>query len=876
MHMQKRKLLLVTVVAACYWVQLRPVLGQDDALLQSSVRNKEAAPSAVSVQSLVPPNEQILPMPLESRERLGAVPKRGMCSTIPASRPPDGLLSGNGKMYVEVYGRPFDEQIIFHHERLIAPWKGDPMEAPKIAEVLPEVRKLILEGQYRKADELALAKAEEGPTKPETSNLAEHPAFTMRIETAGQHAVHDYLRTIDFESGEVKVRWADDAGLWERRTFVSRPDNVVVQLLTAPVNGVIHTRINLDTSNVLGGSRSLQSPRVLTPKEGMPRLMINPGANEVRFAREVDEHGFILQGHYVVERGNPGYASVTRVIADGGSVQAAGESLEVSGARSLTLVTRIEASNDLRQPDVEALKIAVDQLPASYEELLARHRPVQSEVMDRASLDFGDGSQHSMSGEEMLADQRTRSDYNGALLSNLFDMGRYWLYLRSGDFPPIWGHVNINVNLQISGAVLENLPEAMQSYVRWTEGLLPDSRVNAQHIFGARGALFPIHPTQRGGQLDHFAYGWPHHYWISAGGWMYSPIWDYYLATGDKTFLRDHVLPGLMEIGLFYEDYLAITGKDGKYIFIPSYSPENWPSNSDSSPAVINADMDIMVCREVFTHLIEASETLGVHAESIPRWKAMLEKLPPYLTDTDGALKEWAWPSLEEGVALDHRHESHMYAVWPGDEITTDQTPDLARASWLAIRKRAQGNASAHGILHRALTAARLKDATLLNFDLRELLEMGYVNASLTTLHNPYSYPAPDPQGGLPTIMMEMLVYSRPGEIGLLPALPDNLTTGRAKGILARTQAAIDDLAWDLNARTLRVTISSRIDQKVRLRVGGGIDDIEAAKGVVLSQPSTDQDGVDVQLSKNQPVTLQVKIGNQERTEWVRQAKSLQ
>jgi len=83
-------------------------------------------------------------------------------------------------------------------------------------------------------------------------------------------------------------------------------------------------------------------------------------------------------------------------------------------------------------------------------------------------------------------------------------------------------------------------------------------------------------------------------------------------------------------------------------------------------------------------------------------------------------------------------------------------------------------------------------------------------------------------------------------------------------------------LAWDLNARTLRVTISSRIDQKVRLRVGGGIDDIEAAKGVVLSQPSTDQDGVDVQLSKNQPVTLQVKIGNQERTEWVRQAKSLQ
>jgi alpha-L-fucosidase 2 len=877
MHVQKRELLWMGIVATsihCFQPMSAP--GQDDAHLQGPERTRGAVPTALFAQSLVPADEQILPMSRESRERLGAVPHRGMCSTIPASRPTDGLLSGNGKMYVEVYGRPFDEQIIFHHERLIAPWKGDPMQAPKIAEVLHEVRRLILEGQYRKAEELALAKAEEGPTKPETSNLAEHPAFTMRIDTAGQHAVHDYLRSIDFESGEVKVRWTDDAGLWERRTFVSRPDNVIVQLLTAPANGVIHTRITLDTSNVLGESRRLQSPRVLTPKEGMPRPLINPGANEVRFVREVDEHELVLQGHYVIERGNPGYASVTRVIADGGSVHASGASLEVKGAHSLTLITRIEASNDLRQPDVEALRTAVGQLPASYEELLARHRPVQAEVMDRASLDFGDESQHSMSGEEMLADQRTRSGYNGALLSNLFDMGRYWLYLRSGDFPPIWGHVNINVNLQISGAVMENLPEAMQSYVQWTEGLLPDSRVNAQNIFGARGALFPIHPTQRGGQLDHFAYGWPHHYWISAGGWMYSPIWDYYLATGDKTFLRDHILPGLMEIGLFYEDYLTITGKDGKYIFVPSYSPENWPSNSDSSPAVINADMDIMVCREVFTHLIEASETLDVHAEAIPRWKAILAKLPPYLTDTDGALKEWAWPSLQEGVALDHRHESHMYAVWPGDEITTDQTPDLARASWLAIRKRAQGNASAHGILHRALTAARLKDATLLNFDLRELLEMGYVNASLTTLHNPYSYPAPDPQGGLPTIMMEMLVYSRPGVIGLLPALPDTLTTGRAKGIVARTQARIDDLTWDLKARTLKVTISSRIDQKVRLQVGGGIIDIEAAKGVMLSLPSADHDGVDLQLSQDRPVTLQVKIGNQERTKWVGQAKSLQ
>jgi hypothetical protein len=831
----------------------------------------DSAPSAVSITSFSPSDLRISPMPVGERVRQEAVPKRGMCSTIPATRAPDGLISGNGKMYVEVYGDPFAEQIIFHNERLIAPWKGDPLEAPKIASVLPEVRKLILDGQYRQADELALAKAAEGPSKPDTGNLREHPAFNMRIETPGQHAVHDYLRTIDFESGEVKVRWVDDAGTWERRAFVSRLDNVVVQSLTAPAAAAIHAKLTLDTSNILGGPPAARNaPRVMGPRAGMPQPLRDPGATEVKFQQSLDPQHIVLQATYVVDHGNPGYASVTRVIANGGSVQVDGDSLSLDGVHSLTLITRIEAYDDLKQSDVDALKNAVDQIEPGYDELLARHRPIQAGVIDRASLDFGGAAAHAMSGEEMLADQRTRPGYNGALLSNLFDMGRYWLYLRSGDFPPIWGHVNINVNLQQSAAVMADLPEATATYAHWTEGLLPDSRVNAQNIFGARGALFAIHPTQRGGELDHFSYGWPHHYWISAGGWMYSPLWDYYLATGDRKFLRDDILPGLKEIGLFYEDYLTLTDKNGKYIFVPSYSPENWPSNAENSPAVINADMDIMVCREVFTHLIEASQALGVNSEDIPRWKAILGKLPPYILDTDGSLKEWAWPTLDEGVALDHRHESHMYGVWPGDEITPDTTPELAHAALLAVRKRAQGNESAHGILHKALTAARLRDPSLLNYDLKEILEEGYVNASLTTLHNPYSYPAPDPQGALPTIMMEMLVYSRPGVIGLLPALPSTLTEGSAKGILCRTEAKIDDLTWDLNTGKLSVTISSRKDQAIKLFVGGGIEKLEAPKGVLLSKATAGSDAVEVQLSQAHPVTLHVTLGKRDRAQWAR------
>ena len=785
----------------------------------------------VSVNSLIPVERRIAAMPMAERLRLHAVPTRGMCSTIPATSADNGLISGNGKMWIEVYGDPFAEQVVLHQENLIQPYKGKPLEA-----------------------------------------------FDLHIDTPDRHAVEGYLRTTDFESGEVKVVWRDQQGSWERRAFVSRPDNVVVQLLTAPAVGPgLDAQLRLDTADLLHSgpatppAKGRTTIRIADGGNGdggaQPLKLINPGSEQLQFKRNFDTHHLILQGTYVVAEGKPGYASVTRVIAEGGTVLVEGESLRLRGVRSLTLITRVEAYPELRQQDVDALAAAVDAVPASYDALLQRHRPGQAAVIDRVSLQLdGAENEHSMSGEEMLIDQRLQFGYNHALLGNLLDMGRYWLYSRSGDVPPMWGHVNINVNLQISGAVMGALPEAIQSYAQWVEAQLPAARTNAKNIFGARGALFAIHPTERGGPLTHFDQGWPHQYWISAGGWMYSPLWDYYLATGDQAFLRAHVMPGLKDIALFYEDYLHDKDNNGRYIFVPSYSPENYPRNAERVPAVINATMDISVCREVFTHLIDAAQVLGEDTEDIPRWKAILASLPPYLSDTDGALKEWAWPTLDENQ--DHRHVSHLYGAWPGDEFTVDATPQLARAALLAARKRGQGNASAHGILHRGLAAARLKDPYLVNFDLKQLLEQGYINPALTTMHNPYAIPSPDPQGGIPTLIMEMLVYSRPGVIGLLPAQPESLNKGELKGVLARTQATIEDMKWDLNAGTLEVTLSSRVDQSIALFVRYGISSVQATDGALVSPVVPGAKKCDVRLNKSQPVTLRFVIGRADRLSW--------
>ena len=216
------------------------------------------------------------------------------------------------------------------------------------------------------------------------------------------------------------------------------------------------------------------------------------------------------------------------------------------------------------------------------------------------------------------------------------------------------------------------------------------------------------------------------------------PFWDHYLVTGDLDFLRKRVVPAYKDLALFYEDFLTVTDKNGNYIFVPSFSPENNPGNlNPSCMLVINSSMDIAVCREVLANLVEACELLGIEADSVPKWKAMLAKLPPYLLEPDGAMKEWAWPTLGERYI--QRHISHLYGAWPGDEIDPDRTPQLAKAAVIANRHRVPERLAAHGRCHRALVGARLKDSYMVDSELRQLIEEGYVGPTLRCSHDPYA-----------------------------------------------------------------------------------------------------------------------------------------
>jgi len=836
----------------------------------------------------------ISPMPLAERLRRKIVPLRGFCSIAPGELVSESLTSGNGAMTIELMGDPYAEQILFHHESLLMPWRK-PLEAPNVAGIFPQVRQMVLEGRDREAMTLALDRMNESPIQQDTEPHLTVPAFLMHLDLPQTASVRNYLRTLDFETGEAKVHWTDEQGDWVRQSFISRPDDVVVQWLTAPAGRTLSVRISLQSSaewsmvsgmdwgSHLGINATAPDRAAFAPAPSTPKLAKGVEASDIR--QDCNEERLIYRSILDPSVDNSGYAGVVRVVRNGGSARMQGHTVVVENAASVMLFTRIDYFPGMSDDKVESLRKAVEGITPDYAVLLERHQKVQSEMLKRVVVDFGGASQYGLSTEELLSDQRSRPDYSPALLEKIFAMGRYWFILNSGKYPSIAAEVNSTIDLQTAGAVQGGLREGMEAYFNWMDSLASDCRANARNIFGLRGASYPLFPDKGVGVSFYYTGSsgigiWP--YWISAGGWRVRYLWEHYLVSGDEEFLRNRVAPAYKELALFYEDYLTATDKHGNYMFVPSISPENVPANTDpSGPALINATMDIAVCREVLTNLIRASEILGADTDSVPKWKAMLAKMPPYLVEPDGTLKEWAWPTLQEHY--NHRHVSHLYGAWPGDDIDPDRTPQLARAAVIADRRRtfdtlatavAGETLAAYSRCHRALVGARLKDDVIVDVELRQLMEQGYVSTALRCSREPYAVPVPDAHGGIPALMMEMLLYSRPGVIEVLPALPGSLVKGSIEGMLARTFARIDRLAWDMNSRTVELTVTSFREQDVTLMARYGIEEITAPAGVLAAHQSGDAN-IDVHLPRNKPVRFHIRLGRHKPIEWVDQVESL-
>ncbi|MGE9269338.1 MAG: glycosyl hydrolase family 95 catalytic domain-containing protein [Verrucomicrobiales bacterium] len=743
------------------------------------------------------------------------VPDRGFISTRPASTWEEGLICGNGTLGMNLLSRPLDERIIFTHERLFMPM-GRPHVPPDQSKHLSEIRSLIAAGRYKEAEkrQFELSK-QKGFMYPDFFV----PAFDLTIRSEAKGEIRGYARSVDFEKAEATVRWEDDRGAFVRRAFVSREDGVAAVLLSASELGQIDCRLKLEARE--------------------PSNELNDDSDiNVRSDENFRVHFGDLESHSTVDslgfsarflRSYPGsiqsVRGSARVVATGGWAEAHDDgSLSIRGADQVLLLVDVQLIKD------EEPSFRLESLEVDYEVLLSRHVLRHGELFRRVKLDLGGGDDHRSTTEQLMEDS-TFERMNLAWFEKQFDAGRYNIICSTGELPPnlqgVWGGTyvpgwasdfthNGNVPSAISSLLMGNTPELMLAYIDYIESLIPDLKVNARHFYGARGVVLPSR-TSTHGYNNAFAENFAGGMWVTGAAWAAHFFYDYYLYTGDESFLRDRALPFLEQVGLFFEDYLY-EGADGKFIFSPTQSPENWPAGSESQ-ATFNATADVAAAKELFSHLIEASKILKVHADQIPRWEEMLRKMPDYQVAENGIIKEWLTPELGNNDA--HRHSSQLYPLYDGLPAEIDQSPELRSAFMKSVEdklerywKDNERGFMSFGIVQLGQVAASLGYGEIAHLCLEHLVDGFWLN-NLASMHNRRALFNMDISGGQPCVVMKMLVASERGRMRVLPALPRAWSKGSIEGVLCRGAIRVERLSWD-NER-VDLTLVSTVKQELEV-----------------------------------------------------------
>ncbi|MFE2726138.1 RICIN domain-containing protein [Kitasatospora sp. NPDC059327] len=757
------------------------------------------------------------------------LPERGIWDAAAASAWTDGFLSGNGEYGAVYYGAPALEAMVLNHHRLVLPNGTRDVMPPVISGKLGAARDKALAGDYAGASSTFA----NGWQLRWTQTF--HPAYELRLSTPGMTTVNDFARITDFRTGEITHSWTDGYGTWKRRVFVSRADRVIVHELLPATGRTVDTTLSVNTALAdVPSNVSFATTATVTNGEGYLNL------------RGVYPSG----GAY-------GYEGVTRVVASGrdASVTVNGQTLVVARATKVLLLTKLGRYETPTEWNSRPLQTALAGLTADYTALLDRHTPKHRGMYDRsAAIDLNvSAADRRLSTSELIARQNTTtSAVDIALLERMYDSGRYLFISSSGVLPPrltgIWSGswrgawadditTDANINLQVAGGNILNLGDSMQSYFDLVLGQLADWRTNATNLYGARGFLAPSRTDGEHGRMLHFDDGgFPGQTWTGGADWLLYPLLEHYEITGDITFLREKLGPALMELALFYEDFLTRTDANGKAVFVPSFSMENSPSSTGRYFA-INATGDVMAGRHALRAAIDAANTLGLEqggGKGVARWTALLAKLPDYTVNGDGALAEWSWPGLTD--RYNHRHIAHLHGAWPLHEINPEERPDLVISARKALDKRGDENYSAHGSLHRALARARLKDAPGVYDNLLKIYGRNMVFRSLMTAHNPNltTYNC-DAANAIPGILGEALVYSRPGVLEILPALPDQLAKGSIKGVRGRNRVTVESLSWDTAARTATVVLVSDITQNITFVCRRGMTSVSTGASVATS-----------------------------------------
>jgi alpha-L-fucosidase 2 len=736
----------------------------------------------------------------------------------------EALPSGNGVIGAAVYGAVQDETVLLTHDDLwhevVTP------ELPDVSEKLPEVRRLLNENKAAEADPILSDALKDAGYDADIG--APLPLGDLRVKMPIDRGFRNYRRILDMATGEIAVCWDDGDVAYERRLFVSRADECVVMEIRSR-GGPLTVDLALDLHD--------RTDAEFHDDED-PDL---PGDLEVK----TDNSGNI--GYAARNDDGRDFGAVARVIQTSGAMRATHSDLRVEGTDHVLVLLKVFVKGD-RQADWDRLSAEIDALPSEYTSLLERHVALHGELYSRVTLDLGlPKDEHGLSNEELLL-QAYQGTISRAMVEKMWAYGRYLLISSSregsqpcplqgkwcGSYRGYWTFNMANENMQMNywQAMSGNLTEIALPVFDYVERLMDDFRENARKLYGCRGILISCITTPPSGLFKDIQ---PHIlHWTGAGAWIGQHYYDYYLYTGDEAFLKERALPFLREVALFYQDFFTV-GDDGFYLSSPSNSPENTPGNHLNQPGVMknmettmNATMDFALAKEVLTHLIEGAGITGLTGDEVDNWREMLSRIPPYQINEDGAVAEWMHPFYTDNYH--HRHQSHIYPVFPGIEVTRDSDPDLFKAFEVAIRKRLEiglDSQTGWSLAHMTNVYARMHDGDRA-LECLGLLARSCVMNNFFTTHNDWrgsgigvDFPsAPfqiDANLGWTAAVQEMLLFSVPGKITILPALPADWPRGSVKGLLARGGIEVS-IVWNTDGPSVEVELRSGKAQMVELK----------------------------------------------------------
>ncbi|HYF70750.1 MAG TPA: glycoside hydrolase family 95 protein [Ohtaekwangia sp.] len=723
--------------------------------------------------------------------------------TKPAKNWNEALPIGNGRLGAMIFGGIAEERIQLNEESVWSGKKNDFIN-PAASKSLFAVRRLLFEGKYTEAQELA------------QKNLMGDKKIASSYQTLGDLNitfpdslnVSNYVRELDLETAVAKVSYNIGSVSFTREIFSSAVDQAIVVRITSNKPGSVSFGLALS----------------------------RPGDNA---SVEIKDNEMAMREHV----GNGvGVKMVTRlkVLHTGGTLKSTKKTINVSAADEVILL--LSASTDYwgKNPEIESQLHLNGVGSKKYDDLKQDHIRDYQQYFNRLKLDLGED------GFDLPTDERLEALRKGqvdpGLIELYYQYGRYLLISssRPGGLPanlqgiwadglnPPWDadyHININIQMNYWPAEVTNLSELHLPFIEFLNAMRPDARKTAKEMYGIDGAVSHFttdawHFTEPYGKTQ-----WA--MWPMGMAWSAQHAWEHFLFTEDVGFLQRLGYPIMRDAAEFCLNWLVRHPQTGKLVSGPSISPENTfkTKGGDVATMVMGPTMDHMIIRHLFTNTIEAGKRLDIDAAFRKKMEKALSKLAPTTIGSDGRIMEWTEEFEEPEPG--HRHISHLYGLHPGNEITNQKNTVLLEAARKTIEYRLS-NGGGHTGWSRAWIInffARLQDEKSAYENLLALLQKSTL-PNLFDTHPPFQI---DGNFGATAGITEMLIQSHANEIHILPALPKPWDEGYVHGVCARGGFKLD-ITWN-DSKLVNLLVRSKVGNPCTLRYGDKVINLNTEKG---------------------------------------------